>query len=331
VTRHLGVLGTGSGLAEAVYDNQKFVDLGLDTSDEWVKSRTGIATRHIASDTESTSTFATMAAKAAIKNAGLEAADIDLIVVATTTPDYPLFPSVACLVQRDLGISDIPAFDLSAACTGFVYALDVTVNLMKGAGYKNALVIGADTLSKNLDWDDRSTVVLFGDGAGAVVIGDVESGYGVLASKLGAMGEGFDKIIVPLGGSKTPLTKDNIDDSNRYLQMEGKSVFKFATRVIIKTIEEALEKNNLKKEDISFFIPHQANKRIIDYAAEKLGLSEGQVYVNIDRYGNTSSASIPIALNEVCEKKKLVKGDIIVTVGFGAGLTFGSNVIKWAG
>ncbi|OGI06363.1 MAG: 3-oxoacyl-ACP synthase [Candidatus Margulisbacteria bacterium GWF2_35_9] len=324
----IGIIGTGMAVPKLKFKNNDFVKLGLETSDEWIASRTGINQRFIAKE-EATSDLAYQAAENAIIDAGIEKSDIDCIIVATTTPDYPLFPSVACLVQNGLGLDNIPAFDISAACTGFIYAMEVAEKMMSSGQYKNILVIGADTLSKSCNWKDRSTVVLFGDGAGAVVLGEVKSGYGILSSKLGARGSGFDKLIIPKGGSRTPLTKDNVEDDDRYIQMDGKAVYRFAVNTIVRVVEEALAKIGMKKEDISFLIPHQANIRIIDYAREKLGLSREQVYVNIDTYGNTSAATIPIALNEVCSKKLIRNGDILVTVGFGAGLTYGTNVIKW--
>jgi len=324
----IGIIGTGMALPKCKFKNDDFVKLGLETSDDWITSRTGIKQRYIAKE-EATSDLAYEAAENAIKDAGINKEDIDCIIVATTTPDYPSFPSVACLVQNGLGLDKIPAFDVSAACTGFIYAMEIAEKMMRSGEYKNILVIGADTLSKICNWKDRSTVVLFGDGAGAVVLGAVKKGYGIISSKLGAYGSGFDKLIVPKGGSREPLTADNIDDDGRYIQMDGKGVYRFAVKVIVKVVEEALSNIGMKKEDISFMIPHQANVRIIDYAREKLGLSREQVYVNIDSYGNTSAATIPIALNEVCNKNLIQNGDILVTVGFGAGLTFGTNVIKW--
>lgn len=324
------MLGTGIGVPAKIFANDDFAKMGLDTNDEWIKTRTGISQRRIAGKNESTSDLAVKAAEKAIENAGIDKEDIDLIVVATSTPDYPVFPSTACLVQAELGLEEIPAFDISAACTGFIYAMETAVSMMKVNDYKKVLVIGADALSKYCDWEDRSIVVLFGDGAGSVVLGDVDEGYGLLSTYLGARGQGADKLIVPIGGTKTPLSENNIDSKDRFIKMDGRGVYKFAVNVIVDTIEAALKKISLKKEDISFFIPHQANKRIIDYAAEKLGLNESQVYVNIGEYGNTSAASIPIALNEAFEKGLIKKGDIIVTVGFGAGLTYGANVIKWA-
>ena len=329
MSRSIGILGTGRAVPKKAFMNDDFIKCGLDTSHEWIMERTGISQRFIAED-ETTSSLCIEAAEMAIKNAGIDRDTIDAVVVATTTPDYPIFPSVACLVQTGLGLREVAAFDLSAACSGFIYATEVATQMLKGGGYRNILVLGADTLSRVCDWKDRSTVVLFGDGAGAVILGEVKKGYGILSSKLGSRGSGYDKLIVPIGGSKTPITAENVDHPDRYLKMDGKAVYKFAVNIIIGIIEEALELAKLKKEDITFFVPHQANVRIIEYAREKLGLSVDQVYVNIDRYGNTSAASIPIALSEACDKGLLKSGDIVVTVGFGAGLTYGTSVIKWA-
>ncbi|MDD4527173.1 MAG: ketoacyl-ACP synthase III [Candidatus Margulisbacteria bacterium] len=323
-----GIIGSGSAIPKKKLKNDDFQALGLETNDEWIVSRTGIKQRYICEE-ETTASLAIEASRKAIENAGIDKEEIDLIVVATTTPDYPLFPSTACLIQKELDIKKVAAFDISAACTGFICALDVAASMMKSGLYKKALVVGADTLSKYCDWTDRATVVLFGDGAGAVILSQVEEGYGLLATNIGAKGQDHDKLIVPIGGSKEALNKDNLDNPLRYIQMDGKAIYKFAVNIIVQLMDEALERAGLTKEDVTFLIPHQANKRMIDYAQEKLGLSDEQVYVNIDRYGNTSSASIPIAINEAMSKNLLKKGDIVITVGFGAGLTYGANVIKW--
>lgn len=329
MSRSVGIIGTGKAVPKKIFRNEDFVKRGLDTSDEWIVARTGIKQRYIGEE-ETSSELAIEAARLALQDAGIRSDEVDAIVVATTTPDFPAFPSVACLVQRGLEITDCAAFDLSAACTGFIYAIDVAAQMMKGEGYRHILVIGVDMLSKMCDWSDRGTVILFGDGAGAVVLGEVNRGFGLLSSKLGARGQDYDKLMIPIGGSKTPLTAQNISSPGRFIQMDGKAVYRFAVNIIVEVVEKALSKVNLKKEDISFFIPHQANERIIQYAAEKLGLSQEQVYVNIATYGNTSAASIPIAIDEASRKGLLHQGDILVTVGFGAGLTFGTNVIKWA-
>ncbi len=329
MARSIGILGTGKAVPKKAFKNDDFIKHGLDTSDEWIMDRTGIRQRYIVED-ETTSSLCIEASEHAIKSAGIDRETIDAVIVATTTPDYPVFPSVACLVQAGLGLREVAAFDLSAACSGFIYAVEVATQMLKGGNYRNILVLGADTLSQVCDWKDRSTVVLFGDGAGAVILGDVKKGHGVLSTKLGSRGKDFDKLIIPIGGTKTPITAENVNSPDRYIKMDGKAVYKFAVNIIIGIIEEALELAHLKKEDITFFVPHQANKRIIEYAREKLGLSVDQVYVNIDRYGNTSAASIPIALSEASDKGLLKSGDVVVTVGFGAGLTYGTSIIKWA-
>jgi 3-oxoacyl-[acyl-carrier-protein] synthase-3 len=329
MSKSIGILGMGKAVPQKVFFNDDFVKAGLDTSDEWIKERTGILQRYIVEE-ETTASLSIKAAEEAIKNAGINRDTIDAVIVATTTPDYPVFPSVACLVQSGLGLREVAAFDISAACSGFLYATEVATQMLKGGNYRNILVVGADTLSRVCDWRDRSTVVLFGDGAGAAILGEVSKGLGVLSTKLGSRGKDYEMLIIPVGGTKTPITAENVDSPDRYLKMDGKGVYKFAVNIIVGIIEEALEQANLKKEDIALFVPHQANKRIIEYARNKLGLSVDRVYVNIDRYGNTSAASIPIALSEANDKGLLKTGDVVVTVGFGAGLTYGTSVIKWA-
>lgn len=324
-----GILGVGATVPKNVMTNEDWAKL-VDTSDEWIRTRTGIVERRIAEEDTSTCDLATDAAKKALQHAGIRAKDLDMIIVGTTTPDHPVFPSAACIVQHNLGISEIPAFDLSAACTGFIYAVSVADQFIKTGAYKRILVIGADTLSKYVDKTDRNVCVLFGDGAGAIVLGPVEEGSGILSSALKARGGGQDLLKVEYGGSRTPLTKENIKDKKHHIKMNGKEVFKFAVGVIGEVIEEALKKAGLTAKDVDWLIPHQANNRIIDAAKKRLGLSEQKVYVNISRYGNTSAASIPIAMDELVQAGKLKKGDIIATVGFGAGLTWGANIIRWS-
>ncbi|MFC1517082.1 beta-ketoacyl-ACP synthase III [Candidatus Margulisiibacteriota bacterium] len=324
-----GILGVGSAVPEKVMTNTDWSKL-VDTTDEWIRTRTGILERRIAEEDTTTCDLATEAAKKALANAKIKAKDLDMIVVGTTTPDFPVFPSAGAVVQHKLGISEIPAFDVSAACTGFIYAMSVADQFVKTGAYKRVLVIGADTLSKYVDKTDRNVCVLFGDGAGAVVLGPVEEGYGILSSCLKTRGSGHDLLKIEHGGSKKPLTEKNIKDKKHYIKMNGKEVFKFAVSVIGEAIEEALKLADLKAEDVDWLIPHQANTRIIDAAKKRLGLSEEKVYVNISRYGNTSAASIPLAMDELAQAGRLKKGDIIATVGFGAGLTWGANVIRWS-
>ena len=323
------ILGTGSALPKKVFKNEDFLKLGLDTSDEWIKSRTGIEERRILEKDMGISSLAIEAAKNAIASAKINSEDIGLVIVATTSPDYALFPSVACLVQGALGLTTAGAFDLSAACSGFVYAVETGAQFIKTGAHKNVLVIGADALSKFVDWQDRGICILFGDGAGAVILGEGKPGQGLLASELRADGTDFESLYVPIGGSKEPLHIDNIEKREHFIKMDGKKVFKFATNVIIDSIQKVLDKSGLTKEDISLLVLHQANKRIIDFAMQKFGLSPEKVYVNISKYGNTSAASIPIALDEANKQGLIKSGDIVVTAGFGAGLTWAANVIKW--
>ncbi len=325
--RSVGILGTGRCLPEKVvtnYDLEKIVD----TSHDWVVSRTGIHSRRIADDNTATSDLSTEAAKIALERANITAEDLDLIIVATITPDMP-FPSTACIVQSNLGAKNAAAFDLSAACSGFLYGISIADQFIKTGVYKNVLVIGAETLSKILNWNDRNTCVLFGDGAGAVVLGPTEEGSGILSTHLGADGNGAKFLNVPAGGSRMPSSVQTIEDNLHYIKMDGSEVFKFAVRVMGNAAKKALELCDLGVEDIDYFVPHQANTRIISSAAKRLKLPLEKVYVNLDAYGNMSAASIPVALDEALEKGKIKKGDNVVLVGFGGGLTWGSCVIKW--
>ena len=322
------ITGTGSALPDRVLTNDDLAKF-VDTNDEWISTRTGIKKRRITDENTSTSDLAYAASLKAIEKAGLSASDIDLIVLATSTPDFLNFPSTACLVQERLGASNAAAFDLSAACTGFVYALTTASQFVESQIQKNVLVIGADTLSKYVDWEDRNTCVLFGDGAGAAVVQPSSNGSGILASYLAADGAGGGYLQNPVGGSRTPISESAIKERKNYVRMDGRAVFKFSTRVILEGIEKVLEKSGLTKSEISLLIPHQANTRIINHAVEKLGLSPQKVCVNIHNYGNTSAATIPIALDEAISEGKVNKGDIVVTIGFGGGLTWGANAIRW--
>ncbi len=306
------IIGVGSELPPKVVTNDE-LSKTVETSDEWIKTRTGIEQRRISDEKTSTSDLAIAAAEKALKNSGLSAQDLDLIVVGTTTPDT-LFPSVACLLQKKLGATKAAAFDVSAACAGFNYALTTAKQFIENETYKNVLVVGADTLTKHLDWQDRGTCVLFGDGAGAVVLTASDDGSGILASWLKAEGHLGENLIMPVNG---------------FITMDGKEVFKFAVRVLEESIKKVLEKANLKAEDINLLIPHQANIRIINHVIKKMGLAKEKVFINLQKYGNTSAASIPIALDEAIQAGKLKKGDILVVSGFGAGLTCGANLIKW--
>jgi 3-oxoacyl-[acyl-carrier-protein] synthase III len=327
MTRYTHITGWGMSVPPQILTNDDLARM-VDTSDEWIQSMTGIRERHIAGPRESTATLAVEAAIQALITAGLPARKLDLIIVATSLPEY-LMPSTACVVQDQLGASDAAAFDLSAACSGFPYALSVASQMIAGGAYSNALVIGSETMSRLIDWSDRSTCVLFGDGAGAVVLQASEKPGGVLSFALHADGSGGDQLIVPAGGSRMPATLETIEDNKHAIVMNGRGVYRFATRVMVSGIQEVLGKAGLTLADIRLIIPHQANRRIIESAAKDLELPMDKFVVNIDRYGNTSSASIPIALCEAVAEGRIIPGDNIILVAFGAGLTWGASVIKW--
>jgi 3-oxoacyl-[acyl-carrier-protein] synthase III len=301
----------------------------VDTNDEWIVSRTGIRERRIAAPEEASSDLSVKAAEKALKKAGIRAEELDMIIVTTVTPDMN-FPATACLVQDRLGAKKAATFDLSAACTGFIYGISTGAQFIATGVYKYVLVIGVECLSRIVDWTDRNTCVLFGDGAGAAVLGPVEEGYGFLSFELGGDGSGGNLLNLPAGGSRLPASEKTIQERLHYVHMSGREVFKFAVRVMGNATEEALAKAGLSKEDIDFLVPHQANIRIIDSAVKRLGLTEDKVVVNLDRYGNMSSASIPVALDEAVERGQIKKGDTMVLCGFGGGLTWGATVLKWA-
>ncbi|MBM7623820.1 beta-ketoacyl-ACP synthase III [Sporohalobacter salinus] len=325
--RKAGVTGVGSYVPEKVVTNYDLEDI-VDTSDEWIRSRTGIEERRIAKEDATTSDLAYKAAESALNDADLSPEELDLILVATVTPDM-MFPSTGCLLQDRLGATNAAAFDLEAGCSGFVYSISVATQFVRTGAYDNVLVIGAETLSKIINWEDRNTCVLFGDGAGAAVVQPVESG-GVLSTVLGADGSGGELLKMPAGGSKRPASLETVKENLHYIHMEGNSVFKFAVRAMGKGAMKALEKADLEKKDVDFLIPHQANIRIIDGAAKRLNLDNDDVFVNLDKYGNTSAASIPIALAEAAEAGRINSGDNVVIVGFGAGLTWAASVIEWS-
>lgn len=322
------VRGVGSYVPPRVLTNDDLSRM-VETSDEWIRSRTGIRERRIAADEETTSDMATKAAREALLSAGMEPADIDLIVVATITPDMP-FPSTACLVQSKLGLGKIPAFDLEAACSGFLYGLDVTAGLLASGKYRNALVIGAEKLSSITDWEDRTTCVLFGDGAGAVVLSQVEeSGVGIVGSMLGADGDEAQLLNMPAGGSARRPSPETVAAGEHFLKMQGNLVFKSAVRVMAQCAMDILGQHGLKPEDIACVVPHQANTRIIEALSTRLGIGMERFKVNLDRFGNTSAASIPIALDEAVRNGRIQTGDYVLLVAFGAGLTWASTLLKW--
>lgn len=324
----VGIIGTGSYLPETIVTNEDLEKI-IDTNDEWIVTRTGISERRKAPPEMATSDLGAIAAQRAIESANLRPEDIDLIIVATITPDM-LFPSTACIIQEKIGATKAAAFDLSAACTGFIYGLSIAAQFIATGMYKYVLVIGAEVLSRILNPKDRSTLILFGDGAGAAVLGPVEEGYGFLSFDLGAEGSGGDLLYIKAGGSRFPASKETVEKGEHYIKMVGNEVFKFAVRIMGETSLKALEKAGLTQDDVNYLIPHQANIRIVDAAVKRLKLATEKVYVNLDRYGNMSGASVPVALDEAVRKGRINKGDNVILVGFGAGLTWGSCVIRWS-
>jgi 3-oxoacyl-[acyl-carrier-protein] synthase-3 len=322
-----GIAGLGTYVPERILTNAQLEEM-VDTSDEWIRSRSGIRERRITAPEQATSDMAVAAAERALADAGITPEEIDLIIVATNTPDM-LFPATACLVQDRIGAKNAGAFDLAAGCTGFIYAMSVGSQFIAAGSCRTVLVIGADNLSKITNWEDRNTCVLFGDGAGAVVLRPVARGSGILAFKLCSDGAGGIHLMMPAGGSRRPATRETVDGKQHYIYMNGREVFKFAVRIMGEAAEEVLAAAGLDKSDLDFFIPHQANIRIIDAAAKRLGLPMEKVLVNVDRYGNTSTASIPLALEEAVHSGRIKKGEHIVMVGFGAGLTWGAVAMKW--
>ncbi|TKI59273.1 ketoacyl-ACP synthase III [Brevibacillus antibioticus] len=325
--RSVGILSTGSYTPERVltnFDLEKMVE----TSDEWIVSRTGIRERRISSPEQASSDLAYEAAKEALEKANISAEQLDMIIVATVTPDMS-FPSTACLLQEKLGATRAAAMDLSAACTGFLYGITTATQFIQNGLYKKVLVVGVETLSKITNYKDRNTCVLFGDGAGAAVIGEVTEGYGFQSFELGADGSGGSLLCMPAGGSRTPASAESVEQGLHYLYMAGGEVFKFAVRVMNSATEAVLSKAGVSKDEIDLLVPHQANKRIIDSAVQRFGLSEDKVAINLDRYGNMSSASIPVALDEAVKAGRVKEGDNLILVGFGGGLTWGATLLKW--
>jgi 3-oxoacyl-[acyl-carrier-protein] synthase-3 len=323
----VGIVGIGMYVPPQVVTNKDLEKI-IDTSDEWIVSRTGIKERRRADLETSTSDLCVEAAVMALEDAGVTAADIDLIIVGTVTPDY-LFPATACLVQKRLGATRSAAFDLEAGCTSFVYGIAVGQQFVATGMYNTVLVIGGETLSRVSNWTDRSTCVLFGDGAGAVVLQPVPEGYGILSSTLGSDGDLEETLIQPGGGAKIPASLASVQQNLHTIHMRGSEVFKFAVRVMGEAAIEAIEKAGLTKDQIDYLIPHQANNRIVEAALRRLDLPWEKVYVNLDRYGNMSAASVPVALYEALQEGKIRQGDIVVLVAFGAGLTWAATVIRW--
>jgi 3-oxoacyl-[acyl-carrier-protein] synthase-3 len=313
---------------DRVLTNENLVAM-VDTTDEWIRQRTGIIERRIAGEGETTFSLSLKAAQAALEVADLDPARLDLIIVATVTPEHAL-PSTACLVQDALGSRGAAAFDLSAGCSGFVYGMSMAADALVAGSCDYALVIGAETLSRIVDWTDRGTCVLFGDGAGAVVLKADGAAGGILSSVLGADGSGGEVLMVPAGGSARPATIETVTERLHFVKMQGRPVFRFATRILPEVSRQVLDRAGLAVEDVDLFVPHQANDRILQSAAKGLNIPQERLYSNLERYGNTSAASVPIALCEVIEQGLVERGDVIVCVGFGAGLTWAATAIRWS-
>jgi 3-oxoacyl-[acyl-carrier-protein] synthase-3 len=323
-----GIKSVGSYIPARRVSNEE-LSKTVDTSDEWIRSHTGIGNRHIASEEETCSYMATEAAKDALKNAGMSKDEIDHIIVATITPDYRDFPATANLVQNNLGIGNIGSFDVKAACTGFAYGLELGRGLILGGTAKNVIVIGAEKLSAITNWKDRSTAVLFGDGAGAAVMSACPDGEGLIDSILRSDGSGADALYIPSGGTATPFILGETLEEDLYMKMDGQRVYNFAVKVNVDIVKELMERNKLTPDDIDYIVPHQANYRIILAASRRAKIPLEKYYLNMEEFANTSSASIPLALAEMNRKGLLKKGMKILTVGFGGGLTYGGNYIVW--
>lgn len=323
--RHAEIIGVGSYLPEHTLTNSDLERL-VDTSDEWIVSRTGIKQRHVVAQGEATSDLAVRASHRALERAGIGPQDLDLIIVGTTSPDY-IMPSTACVTQAKLGAT-CPAIDVMAACSSFVYGLQYGASVIEAGRANKVLVVGAEALTRLVDFTDRSTCVLFGDGAGAVVL-SASDVAGVESVVLGADGSGLQHLIIPAGGSARPVDAHALEDHDQFLKMNGSEVFKFAVRVIPKATTEALDASGHAVDDLAWLIPHQANQRIISTVEERLGIDESRVYMNLHNTGNTSAASIPMALDDLYTSGRLAPGDLLALVGFGAGLTWGAAVVRW--
>lgn len=323
------IAGVGSYAPERILTNEELAKM-VDTSDEWIRTRSGIGERHIAAPNEACSDMAVRAATAALADAKMSASDIDLLIVATCTPDMPL-PSTACIVQHKLGVpAHATCFDISAACSGFLYAMEIAYGQLLTNRYKRALIIGAEKISSVVDWSDRATCVLFGDAAGAAILTKVDQpGVGIIGSDLGADGEFADKLMIPAGGSSQPASIQTVEARQHFIRMNGREVFKSAVRVMETVSREMMEQHQLTPDQINLVIPHQANIRIIEALSSNLKMPMDKFFVNLDRYGNTSAATIPLALDEARRAGRIKPGDLTLLVAFGAGLTYGAALIRW--
>ena len=320
------ILGTGGHVPANVIKNAYF-DYLVDDAEAWIHSRTGIRERRFADEGESTSDLATTAALLALENSGLDPQELDCIIVATSTPDM-ILPATACMVQKNIGASNAFAFDMNAVCSSYIYGMEVADNLIRSGKYKKVMLIGADTYSKILDFDDRGSAPLFGDGAGAIILGAGTSGKGILQSVMKSDGKGWDLIQVPSSGSRKPITAESIELKEYTFKMAGKSVFVFATDVIPRIISDLAERGGVKAEDIDYIIPHQANVRIIDFISKKTGIAKEKFLLNLDRYGNTAAASVGLALDENRRNGLIKPGDLVLMMGFGGGLSWGGVLMR---
>lgn len=322
-----GIIATGAALPEKIltnFDLEKIVD----TTDEWIRSRTGIRQRTIARDDEYNSTFSTRAAREAMERAGLNPKQIDMLICATVTPDTPL-PATGCIIQAELGLVNAAAFDISAACSGFIYALSIAEKYIKDGSADNIVIIGSEVLSKWTDWTDRSTCVIFADGAGAAVVSRVPEGRGILSSVIRSDGNFVDVLSITGGGTKKPFSQEVLDNREHFIKMRGNELFKVAIRCMANSAKQVLKEAGYSAEDVDLIIPHQANQRITDAVAERLGVGDDKMYSNIDRIGNSSSATIPIGLHECILSGRLKEGDLVLLTAFGGGVTWGSLLLRW--
>ncbi|MCS6776885.1 MAG: beta-ketoacyl-ACP synthase III [Chloroherpetonaceae bacterium] len=322
-----GIVGLGFCVPERVVTNDAIARM-VETSDEWIRTRTGIRERRVADPGTATSDLAIEAARRALQNAGMDAWELDLVLVATTSGDY-IWPATACVVQHALGAQRAAAFDLAAACSGFCYALETAASFIQRGAMQRVLVIGADMLARQVNWQDRATCILFGDGAGAAVLTPCAPEEGILTSVLGADGAGLESVWIPAGGTRTPVTPEVLEQRSNCIAMRGQEVYRFAVQIVPEAVRAALERVCLRPSDVDLLVMHQANLRILETVAERLEIPMERVMVNVDRYGNTSAASVPIALTEAMQQGRVRRGDLVVTVGFGAGLTWAVNVIRW--
>lgn len=322
------IAGLGMDVPVRIVTN-KDLESVVDTTDDWIVTRTGIHERRIVAAGQSTGDLAVKACEDALRSAGLTVDDIEMIILATCTGDTNMLPATATFVQTALGANHIPAFDISAACSGFVYGLDIAHQYIATGRCRRILVVGAEAMSRVVDWSDRASCVLFGDGAGAAVLERCPPGQGILSTKIASNGAGACLLQIPAGGSREPLTAETVGTDRQFLHMDGKAVYSFAVEIMGEAAMAALDAAGISPSEIDLLVPHQANIRIIKSAADRMGIPLEKVFINVDRYGNTSAASIPIALTEAVRTGRLKEGDLVVTVGFGAGLTWGANVMRW--